>query len=56
MNPLKKNKSSRIPVTKLRDYIKELPVEQKQVLIMRHYLQMSFQEIAERAGVDPTLH
>jgi RNA polymerase sigma-70 factor (ECF subfamily) len=37
--------------TKLRDYIKELPVEQKQVLIMRHYLQMSFQEIAERTGV-----
>ena len=37
--------------TKLRDYIKELPTEQKQVLIMRHYLQMSFQEIAERTGV-----
>ncbi len=37
--------------TKLRDFIKELPVEQKQVLIMRHYLQMSFQEIAERTGV-----
>lgn len=37
--------------TKLRDYIKELPVEQKQVLIMRHYLQMSFHEIAERTGV-----
>jgi RNA polymerase sigma factor (sigma-70 family) len=37
--------------TKLRDLIKELPVEQKQVLIMRHYLQMSFQEIAERTGV-----
>jgi len=26
-------------------------VEQKQVLIMRHYLQMSFQEIAERTDV-----
>lgn len=37
--------------TKLRLFIKELPVEQKQVLIMRHYLQMSFQEIAERTGV-----
>ncbi len=37
--------------TKLREYIKELPVEQKHVLIMRHYLQMSFQEIAERTGV-----
>jgi len=37
--------------SKLREYIKELPVEQKQVLIMRHYLQMSFQEIADRTGV-----
>ena len=37
--------------TKLRDFIKELPVEQKQVLIMRHYLDMSFQEIADRTGV-----
>jgi RNA polymerase sigma-70 factor (ECF subfamily) len=37
--------------TKLRDLIKELPTEQKQVLIMRHYLEMSFQEIADRTGV-----
>lgn len=37
--------------TRLRDYIKELPAEQKHVLIMRHYLQMSFQEIADRTGV-----
>ncbi len=37
--------------TRLRDFIKELPVEQKQVLIMRHFLQMSFQEIAERTDV-----
>lgn len=37
--------------SKLRDSIKELPIEQKQVLIMRHYLQMSFQEIADRTGV-----
>lgn len=37
--------------TRLRDYIKELPVEQKQVLIMRHFLQMSFQEIADRTNV-----
>lgn len=36
---------------KVRDLIKELPEEQKQVLIMRHYLQMSFQEIADRTGV-----
>lgn len=37
--------------TRLRNFIKELPVEQKQVLIMRHYLQMSFQEIADRTNV-----
>ena len=36
---------------RLRSLIKELPVEQKQVLIMRHYLQMSFQEIAARTDV-----
>jgi RNA polymerase sigma-70 factor (ECF subfamily) len=37
--------------SRLRNFIKELPVEQKQVLIMRHFLQMSFQEIADRTGV-----
>lgn len=37
--------------SRLRDYIRELPNEQKHVLIMRHYLQMSFQEIADRTGV-----
>jgi RNA polymerase sigma-70 factor (ECF subfamily) len=37
--------------SKLRTLIKELPAEQKQVLIMRHYLHMSFQEIADRTGV-----
>lgn len=36
---------------RLRSLIKELPEEQKQVLIMRHYLEMSFQEIADRTGV-----
>jgi len=36
---------------RLRTLIKELPREQKEVLIMRHYLQMSFQEIADRTGV-----
>lgn len=35
----------------LRDLIKTLPEEQRQVLIMRHYLKMSFQEIAGRTGV-----
>jgi RNA polymerase sigma-70 factor (ECF subfamily) len=37
--------------SRMRDLIKGLPEEQKQVLIMRHYLQMSFQEIADRTGV-----
>jgi RNA polymerase sigma factor (sigma-70 family) len=37
--------------SRLRDLIMELPTEQKQVLIMRHYLELSFQEIAERTGV-----
>src|SRR5690349_4872640 len=37
--------------TRLRDFIKELPSEQKQVLIMRHYMEMSFQEIADKTGV-----
>lgn len=36
---------------RLRALIKELPEEQKQVLIMRHYMKMSFQEIAEQTGV-----
>jgi len=35
----------------LRQCVKELPVEQKQVLIMRHFLNMSFQEIADQTGV-----
>lgn len=37
--------------TRLRGFIKELPTEQKQVLIMRHFLKMSFHEIAQRTGV-----
>lgn len=31
--------------------VEELPEAQKQVLIMRHYLDMSFQEIADQTGV-----
>ena len=31
--------------------IDELPETQKQVLIMRHYMDLSFQEIAEQTGV-----
>ena len=36
---------------RLRSVIRELPSEQRQVLIMRHYLKMSFQEIADKTGV-----
>jgi RNA polymerase sigma-70 factor (ECF subfamily) len=35
----------------LRKLIQELPETQKQVLIMRHYMQMSFKEIAESTDV-----
>lgn len=35
----------------LKKLINELPVEQKEVLIMRHYEDMSFKEIAEKSGV-----
>lgn len=35
----------------VRRLIDELPETQKEVLIMRHYMDMSFQEIAEQTGV-----
>jgi RNA polymerase sigma factor (sigma-70 family) len=35
----------------VRNLINELPEAQKEVVIMRHYLDMSFQEIAEQTGV-----
>ncbi|MEN7547776.1 sigma-70 family RNA polymerase sigma factor [Rapidithrix thailandica] len=36
---------------RLRQLIQKLPEAQKEVLMMRHYMQMSFQEIAEVTGV-----
>jgi RNA polymerase sigma factor (sigma-70 family) len=36
---------------KLRELIQELPAAQKEVLIMRHYMDMSFQEIADSTNV-----
>lgn len=36
---------------KLKELIEELPDAQKEVLIMRHYSGLSFQEIAEETGV-----
>ena len=35
----------------LKRLIKELPDSQREVLVMRHYMQMSFQDIAEATGV-----
>ena len=35
----------------LKAYIKDLPDSQREVLIMRHYMKMSFQEIAEATDV-----
>lgn len=35
----------------LKQQIKELPESQREVLVMRHYMQMSFQEIADATGV-----
>lgn len=35
----------------LRRLISELPNEQKEVLVMRHYEDLSFKEIAEKTGV-----
>lgn len=36
---------------KIRELIKELPENQREVLIMRHYMEMSFKEIAENTNV-----
>lgn len=36
---------------RLKSLIQELPETQKEVLIMRHYMEMSFQEIADSTGV-----
>jgi RNA polymerase sigma-70 factor (ECF subfamily) len=37
--------------TSLRNMIQTLPEPQREVLLMRHYAEMSFQEIAEATGV-----
>lgn len=38
-------------VNKLKRLIQELPEAQREVLVMRHYMKMSFQEIADSTGV-----
>ena len=35
----------------LKKIIQDLPDKQREVLVMRHYMDMSFQEIAESTGV-----
>jgi len=35
----------------VRDLIKKLPKEQKEVLMLRHYADLSFNDIAEQTGV-----
>lgn len=44
------NANSKYP-TNIRELVQQLPEPQKEVLIMRHYLEMSFQDIAEMTGV-----
>lgn len=50
-NSLEINQTRQDTKSRLRSLVKELPEEQKEVLIMRNYLEMSFQEIADRTGV-----
>jgi RNA polymerase sigma-70 factor (ECF subfamily) len=38
-------------LSEVKDLIKELPDDQQQVIIMRHYLDLSFKEIAEQTDV-----
>jgi RNA polymerase sigma-70 factor (ECF subfamily) len=38
-------------LSEVKDLIKELPDDQQQVIIMRHYLDLSFKEIAEQTNV-----
>jgi len=38
-------------LSEVKDLIKELPEDQQQVIIMRHYLDLSFKEIAEQTDV-----
>lgn len=37
--------------SQVRDLIDTLPVEQREVVVMRHYMDLSFKEIAEQTGV-----
>lgn len=37
--------------TAVRDLVERLPVEQREVILMRHYMDLSFKEIADQTGV-----
>ncbi len=49
--PVENRKIREDNVEKIKDLINELPENQRKVLIMRSYLDMSFKEIAESTGV-----
>jgi len=49
--PVENKKIREDNVEKLKDLIQELPENQRKVLIMRSYLDMSFKEISESTGV-----
>jgi len=49
--PVEDKQINRETIDKLKRHIQELPESQKQVLIMRSYLDMSFKEISEASGV-----
>jgi len=49
--PVEDRQVTQDSINKLKRHIQELPESQKQVLIMRSYLDMSFKEIAEATGV-----
>lgn len=49
--PIEEEHIKRDTYNLLKQYIQDLPETQKEVLIMRHYMQMSFQEIADATGV-----
>ncbi len=36
----------------MRELIEQLPKEQRQVVLLRHYMDLSFREIAEQTGVN----
>ena len=38
-------------LSEVKELVKELPEDQQQVIYMRHYLDMSFKDIAEQTGV-----